>query len=111
MKFLFLMFLSLLTTSIVYADNNGVAQKIKLQVTENGFQPDSIKVKSGAHVILKVTRLTDSTCATNIQVKEKHIKMDLPLNKEVQVDLGMLSKGDIRFACGMDMISGHVVAQ
>lgn len=82
---------------------------VTMQVTENGFEPNEIKVKAGTPVILKITRKTDSTCATQIQVKEKKIKKNLPLNKEVSVDLGTLAKGDIRFACGMDMISGHVV--
>lgn len=78
---------------------------VDLKVTENGFEPSEIKVKPGTHVILNVTRTTDKTCATSIQVKEKKIKADLKeRNKMVPVDLGVLQKGDIRFACGMDMI-------
>ena len=76
-------------------------QSIKVQVTEKGFEPSEIKVKSGSHVVLKVTRKTDSTCATQILLKEKKIKKELPLNQEVTVDVGVVSKGDIRFACGM----------
>lgn len=86
-------------------------EKVKVKVTENGFEPAEIKVKAGSHVVLQVTRTTDSTCATSIQVKEKKIKKDLPLNKEVSVDLGTLKKGDVRFACGMDMVSAHVVVE
>lgn len=86
-------------------------QTISLQVTENGFEPNNIKVKPGTHVILKVTRKTDKTCATAIQIKDKKIKKELPLNKEVSIDLSNLEKGDVRFACGMDMISGHIVAE
>ena len=84
---------------------------VRVQVTENGFEPSNIKVKSGSHVVLQVTRSTDATCATQIQVKEKNIKKDLPLNKEVRIDLGNVKKGDVRFACGMDMISGHIIAE
>lgn len=84
---------------------------ISLTVTENGFEPSEVKVKPGTHVILKITRKTDVTCATQIQIKEKKIKKDLPLNKEVAIDVGTLSKGDIRFACGMDMVTGHIVAE
>ncbi len=86
-------------------------QNISLAVTENGFEPSAIKVKSGVHVILKVTRKTDTTCATQIVFKEKKIKTDLPLNKEVSVDLGILKKADISFACGMDMLKGKVLVQ
>lgn len=85
---------------------------IDLKVTENGFEPSEIKVKPGTHVILHVIRTTNKTCATSIQVKEKKIKASLEEeNKIVPVDLGIVKKGDIRFACGMDMISGHIIAE
>ncbi len=84
-------------------------QTVPLQVTEKGFEPSEIKVKPGTHVILKVIRKTDKTCATQIVIKEKKIKTELPINKEVLVDVGVLQKGDIRFACGMDMLSGHLI--
>ena len=103
----------ILTLVAFLSVNNAMAkeavQNIVLKVTENGFEPSEIKVKPGTHVILKVTRKTDTTCATQIQIKEKKIKADLPLNKEISVDVGTLKKGDIRFACGMDMISGHII--
>jgi plastocyanin domain-containing protein len=51
------------------------------------------------------------TCATEIKIKEKKINTKLPLNKEVSVDVGVLSKGDIKFACGMDMITGHIIVE
>lgn len=86
-------------------------QEIQLKVTATGFKPSEIKVKPGTHLILKVTRTTDETCATQIKVIEKKLKKDLPLNKEVSVDLGVLKEGDVKFACGMDMISGHVIVK
>lgn len=86
-------------------------QNVNLSVTSKGFEPSEIKVKPGTHVVLKVTRKTDETCATEIQIKEKKIKEKLDKNKEVSIDLGTLKKGDIRFACGMDMVSGHIIAE
>ncbi|MCK6598402.1 MAG: cupredoxin domain-containing protein [Bdellovibrionaceae bacterium] len=86
-------------------------KNIDLKVTENGFEPSEIKVTPGTHIVLNVTRKTDVTCATQIKIKEKNIMQELPLNKTVKVDLGVLKKGDVRFACGMDMISGHIIAE
>ena len=83
-------------------------QVVDLQVTEKGFEPSSVDVKPGVLVVLKVTRKTDSTCATQIKVQSKNIKKDLPLNKPVTIPLGKLDKGEIRFGCGMDMITGSV---
>lgn len=111
MKNLFFASLITLTFGAAHAAGKEVKEEIKVQVTENGFEPSQIKAKAGAHVVMKVIRTTDNTCATAIQFKEKKIKKDLPLNKEISVDLGTLKKGDITFACGMDMLSGHIVAE
>ncbi len=109
MKKIIFMAATMFLAHFVFA--NGPTQTISVKVTDKGFEPSEIKAKAGNQVILKITRTTDATCATMIQFKEKKIKKDLPLNKEVSVELGTLSKGDIRFACGMDMISGHIIAE
>ncbi len=81
-------------------------QTFEVSVTEKGFEPSELKVKPGVPVILRVTRKTDSTCSKQIQVPAKKIKMDLPLNQTVEVALGSLTKGEIRFGCGMNMMQG-----
>lgn len=81
---------------------------IDIQVTEKGFEPASVDVKSGTAVTLKVTRKTNSTCATQIKIQNKNITKDLPLNQPVTVSLGKLEKGEVRFACGMDMVTGQI---
>jgi plastocyanin domain-containing protein len=86
-------------------------QIIDLSVTEQGFEPKQIDVKPGTSVVLNVKRKTDSTCATAIQIPSKKIKRDLPLNKPVIIALGKLAKGEIRFACGMDMIGGSIIVR
>lgn len=109
MKQLTITLLVLLGLQTTYAKET--VQNITLQVTEKGFEPSKITVKPGTHVVLKITRKTDDTCATQVKITEKKIKADLPLNKEVSVDVGVLAKGDIKFACGMDMISGHIIVE
>ncbi len=86
------------------------SQKLSLAVTQNGFEPKLINAKPGVRTLLTVLRTTDRTCATQIVViAKKKITKDLPLNKPIEVDLGILEKGNIRFACGMDMISGQIL--
>lgn len=87
------------------------AQTINMVATENGFEPLKAKVKPNEEVILSITRKTDSTCAREISIPSKKIKKELPLNKTVTVNLGKLSKGDIKFSCGMDMYQGVITAQ
>ncbi len=84
---------------------------IHVQVTEKGFEPAEINVKSGTHVILKVTRKTDETCAMDVVIKEKNIKQALPLDKEITVDVGTVKKGQTKFSCAMDMITGHIISK
>lgn len=86
-------------------------QVIEIQVTEKGFEPESVNVKAGEPVTLKVTRKTDSTCAKQIKVQPKNVKKDLPLNETITIALGKLEKGEIRFACGMDMATGQIIVK
>ncbi len=91
---------------------NAAKTNIDLSVTENGFEPESIDVKPGSDVVLQVTRKTDSTCAKQIQVPSQKVKVDLPLNQTVAVNLGKVKKGEIRFGCGMDMMeAGRIVVE
>ncbi len=111
MKNVLIILILCLTTLTANATDKEKIQTINLSVTEKGFVPNKMSVKPGTHVILKVTRKTDSTCATEIKISEKKIKKDLPINKEVTVDIGVLEKGKIRFACAMDMISGFLIVE
>lgn len=109
MKFLITAILFALNAQPVFAQ--GKDQVIELQVTEKGFEPNRVDVKPGAPVVLKITRKTDSTCATQIKIQSKNIQQELPLNKTVSVALGKLNKGEIRFGCSMDMITGLILVK
>lgn len=96
---------------IANANDKTITQIIQVSVTEKGFEPDKINVKPGTYVILKVTRKTESTCATEIKISEMKLKKDLPLNKEVSIDVGIIKKGKIKYACGMNMITGFLIVE
>jgi plastocyanin domain-containing protein len=87
------------------------ARTIKLTVTKKGFRPDKIMVKKGQPLHLLVTRKTDQTCATEIEIEDTKISQDLPLNKEVAVDYTPTKSGEIHYACSMGMISGVLVVE
>jgi plastocyanin domain-containing protein len=101
-----------LSTSVFGASiKNSETQIIHISVTEKGFEPSMIHVATEKSVILKITRQTDTTCATSISIPAKKIKVGLPLNKTVDVKLGHLKKGEIHFACGVGMIGGEIFVQ
>jgi plastocyanin domain-containing protein len=87
------------------------AGPIPVQVTGDGFVPATIQVKKGQPVTLVVTRRTQRTCATEIVIKELGINQKLPLDTPVTVTFTPTRAGTLRYACGMDMISGTLVVQ
>lgn len=103
---LFLTVFAFLVMSASFASEK--LQIINLTVTEKGFEPNTINIKPGTNLELKITRKTDSTCATQVQVPSRNIKKDLPLNKTVSIEIGKVEKGEIKFGCGMNMVSGVI---
>ncbi|MGE5179545.1 MAG: cupredoxin domain-containing protein [Bacteroidota bacterium] len=86
-------------------------QTVKVAVTDAGFVPAEVKVHSGAPVVLLVTRTTDQTCAKEIVIPDQHIRKALPLNQQVEITFTPERKGDLRYVCGMDMVSGMFKVQ
>jgi plastocyanin domain-containing protein len=85
--------------------------KIAITVTDKGFEPDGIKVKKDTPYQLTFTRKTEKTCATEVVLQlggGKTVEKKLPLNEPVTVDATFTDTGDLRYACGMDMIKGTV---
>ena len=84
---------------------------VAMKVTADGFEPDKVPATKGKPLTLVITRTTDKTCATEIVVKDYGINTPLPLNKAVSVTFTPTRSGQVKFACGMDMIGGVVVVQ
>lgn len=78
----------------------------EITVTSEGFAPANIKVKRGAPVKLVVTRKTDQTCAKEIVIKDYGVNKPLPLDKPVTIEFTPKKSGEVRYACGMDHVSG-----
>jgi plastocyanin domain-containing protein len=81
---------------------------VEMQVTEDGFVPAKVKAAKGEKLRLVVTRKTDRTCAKEIVIKEFGVNQPLPLDKAVTVEVTPKKSGEIRYACGMDMITGVI---
>lgn len=85
--------------------------RVEVAVTDRGFEPSRIEARAGSPVTLVVTRKTDATCAKEIVIAAQNIRQELPLNEAVEVTFTPGETGDIRFACGMDMVSGTIVVK
>jgi RND family efflux transporter MFP subunit len=82
----------------------------RVEVTERGFEPSSLTLPAGvpAHVIF--VRLTDKTCAKEIVFPSMNIRRALPLNQPVVIEFTP-QRGQIAFACGMNMLKGTIVIE
>lgn len=86
-------------------------QTVKVTVSDRGFVPSEIEVEQGRPVRLLVTRETDATCAKEIVIADAGVRQELPLHQEVEVTFTPEKKGELRYACGMDMVAGTLNVQ
>jgi plastocyanin domain-containing protein len=84
---------------------------VEVTVDGAGFHPDRIAAKAGEPITLALTRTTDETCGTEIVIASLGIEQKLPLNERVEVTVTPGEKGEIAFACGMDMLKGAIVVE
>jgi plastocyanin domain-containing protein len=89
----------------------GAARTVEMTVTSEGFVPAEVKVKKGEKLRLAITRKTEKTCATEIVVKDYGINQPLPLDKTVYVEFTPKNSGKVKYACGMDMITGFLIIE
>jgi plastocyanin domain-containing protein len=89
--------------------NAAEVQTARIAVTEKGYEPDRVTLRSGIPARLTIVRMTDKTCGTEIVFPTLNIKRPLPLNEPVVIEFTPAETGDIAFACGMNMLKGVVV--
>ena len=95
------------TTGTVTADG---VRKVPIDVVEAGYSPDRIPGKPGEKLSLVFTRKVDGHCYEELKTPDGKL-IALPKNKPVEVPVTVPQDGEVRFACGMDMLSGVVVAE
>ncbi len=93
------------------SDVTGLVRRVEVSITQKGFEPDKITARKGEPLRLVVTRRTDQTCAKEIVIAEAGMRKELPLDQPVMIDFTPIKNGELRYACGMDMISGVIVVQ
>ncbi len=84
---------------------------MKITVSDTAFEPARIEVRQGERVVLEFTRVSETSCATEVSVPSLQIRKALPLNVPVRVELRAAETGEIAFSCGMAMLKGTVVVR
>jgi plastocyanin domain-containing protein len=80
-------------------------------LTEQGYQPVSIKLRRNVPARITFLRKVVSTCATEIQIPEYGIRKPLPLDQPVVIEFTPTRSGEFIFSCGMGMLRGALVVR
>lgn len=83
----------------------------RVEVSASGFSPDSVEVEVGKPVTITFIRVSEEGCGTEVVFPALKIEKPLPLNKPVQVTFTPEKAGELKFACGMDMMTGKVIVR
>ena len=93
------------------SDRTQDVQTAKVVVTEQGFEPAKISLRSGTPARITFVRMTDKTCATEVVFPSLNIKRALPLNEPVVIEFTPAKTNEIAFTCGMNMLRGTLIVQ
>ena len=95
------------TTGTVSADG---VRRISIEAGKEGYVPDKIVGKPGEKLMLVFTRTVDGECLAELKTPDGKLVV-LPKGSPVEVPVTVPQDGEVRFACGMDMFTGSIVAQ
>jgi plastocyanin domain-containing protein len=85
-------------------------RRVDVAASMNGYNPERIAGKPGEKLMLVFTRTVEGECLSQVKTPDGKV-VDLPMNKPVEVAVTVPDKGELTFACGMDMFKGTIVAQ
>lgn len=83
-------------------------QTLTVTLTEKGYQPEKLKLRSGVPARITFIRKFEATCATEIIIPKYRIKKDLPMNESVVVEFTPDKSEEIDFTCSMKMVGGKI---
>jgi plastocyanin domain-containing protein len=83
---------------------------VQIEAGRDGYVPDKIAGKPGEKLKLVFTRTVEGECLR--ELKDPSGKLhELPMNKPYEIAVTVPNDGEVRFACGMDMFFGKIVAE
>jgi plastocyanin domain-containing protein len=93
------------------AVTTGAARQEATIVVRGGYEPATIRVKSGTPVRLTFDRQETNSCSEEIVFPDFSIRRFLPAFERTVVDLPAPSPGEHPFMCGMSMLHGRLIAE
>lgn len=103
--------LLLVVAVVAHGQKSKPFQTITVKITKKGFEPNELSLQRDVPARITFIRQTTETCATEVVFPDYKISKSLPLNKPVKVEFMPTKEGELKFACGMDMLRGKVIVQ
>jgi len=85
-------------------------RRISIEAGKDGYVPARIEGKPDEKLILVFTRTVDGACLEQVKVAGGP-PVTLPKGQPVEVAVTVPASGEVKFACGMDMVTGVIVAK
>ena len=92
-------------------DSASGVQSVTVTLTEDGYKPETIRLRRGVPARVTFVRKVEATCGTDLLIPDYQIKRDLPFNEAVVVEFTPNKPGESEFSCGMKMIRGKIVVR
>lgn len=83
--------------------------RVEIEVDATGYHPDTISAPAKSKITLAFKRASKSGCGQELVIAALGIEKQLPLNQIVEIEVEVPERGELGFACGMDMYRGKVV--
>jgi plastocyanin domain-containing protein len=84
-------------------------RRVDITVTKSGYSPDNVEVKANEEVTLVFTMPEHSGCGEEIAIPSQNILKKLEVGKPLAIPFKAEQPGEVKFACGMDMMRGKII--
>ena len=88
----------------------GGAQEVEVEV-RSSYVPDRIEAEAGRPIRIRFRRDDPNPCTAQVVFPDFGIVKDLPLGREVAVEVSRPKPGEYEFHCGMNMVRGKLIVR
>jgi sulfite exporter TauE/SafE len=93
------------TTTTTVTDGH---QEVVITASDSGYSPRTVAIKAGIPTTLIVRSDGAAGCVRSFVIRDTQTV--LPESGDTRIDLGTLTAGTLRYACGMGMYTGAITA-
>jgi plastocyanin domain-containing protein len=86
------------------------AQEVEVEV-RSSYVPDRIEGQAGRPIRIRFRRDDPNPCTAQVVFPDFGIVKDLPLGREIMIEVTPPAPGEYEFHCGMNMVHGKLIAK